>query len=247
MITQAQIEALAKDSHIDSFTIMREYLQLLFLSYLYQEKEAGKIYFKGGTAIKLLLGSPRFSEDLDFSTIYTRKQTIRIIRKVEGVMQKELPELKIPLLYSGKKGIRFRIKYQPVDSKYPLVIRLDFNLMAKTEKTAISPLVTKFPIAIFPLISHLSDKQILSQKISALLSRDKGRDFFDIWFLLERNIPFDPKLLTKQLLKKIESYPQDKLDRDLAKFLPQPQRRITGMLKKLLVEKINILSLAPAR
>lgn len=154
-------------------------------------------------------------------------------------MQKELPELKILLLYSGKNGIRFRIKYQPVDFKYPLVIRLDFNLMAKTGKTAISPLVTKFPIAIFPLISHFSDKQILSQKISALLSRDKGRDLFDVWFLLERDILLDQKLLTKQLLKKIESYPQNKLDRDLAKFLPQPQCRITGMLKKLLVEKIK--------
>lgn len=39
MITQTQVEALAKDSQVDSFTIMREYLQLLFLSYLYQESE----------------------------------------------------------------------------------------------------------------------------------------------------------------------------------------------------------------
>jgi parallel beta-helix repeat protein len=32
----------------------------------------------------------------------------------------------------------------------------------------------------------------------------------------------------------IASYPQGKLDKDLAKFLPQPQRQISGMLKKLL-------------
>ena len=36
MITKEQAETLAKEYQIDGFTIMREYLQLLFLSYLYQ-------------------------------------------------------------------------------------------------------------------------------------------------------------------------------------------------------------------
>lgn len=33
----------------------------------YQEKEAEAILFKGGTALRLIYQSPRFSEDLDFS------------------------------------------------------------------------------------------------------------------------------------------------------------------------------------
>ena len=71
MISKKQIEDLANNNQIDSFTILREYLQILFLSYLYREKQADKIYFKGGTALRLLFGSPRFSEDLDFSTLYS--------------------------------------------------------------------------------------------------------------------------------------------------------------------------------
>ena len=238
MITSEQIENLARLYQIDNFTIMREYLQLLFLSYLYQNKKAGKIYFKGGTAIRLLFNSPRFSEDLDFSTTYNKIQIKQIVKEVENSMRTELPELKILLLYSGKSGLRLRLKYQPVDFKYPLVIRLDFNIIEKAIEISVSPLVTQFPILIFPLVSHLPDKEIFAEKIEALLNRSKGRDLFDIWFLLERGILPNLKPPINQLLKKIETFSQIQLDHDLAQFLPKPQKKITGMLKKLLVEKL---------
>lgn len=238
MITKEQIEELTKDYQVDTFTIVREYLQLLFLSYLYQERDAGRIYFKGGTAIHLLFSSPRFSEDLDFSTSYSKERVKKIVRTVEHAMQKEMLRLQILLLYSGKKGIRFRIKYQPLDFKYPLVIRLDFNLVKRLHSTKVSPLISKFPIAIFPMVAHLSERQIFTEKISALFDRDKGRDLFDVWFLLEKGIAFDRKLLTGRLSKRIESYPQGKLNRDLTKFLPRSQRRIMPILKQKLKEKL---------
>ena len=46
---------------------VREYLQHLFLSFLYQEKKSEALLFKGGTALRLVWRSPRFSEDLDFT------------------------------------------------------------------------------------------------------------------------------------------------------------------------------------
>ncbi len=47
--------------------IIREYLQHLCLSFLYSQRESENLYFKGGTALKIIYHSPRFSEDLDFS------------------------------------------------------------------------------------------------------------------------------------------------------------------------------------
>ena len=41
--------------------------KLIFLSYLYQEPGSEKLLFKGGTALRIVFKSPRFSEDLDFS------------------------------------------------------------------------------------------------------------------------------------------------------------------------------------
>lgn len=238
MITSAQTENLAKLYQIDNFTIMREYLQLLFLSHLYQNKQAGQIYFKGGTAIRLLFDSPRFSEDLDFSTLYDKNHIKQIISEVEKSICNELPQLKIFLLYSGKNGLRFRFKYQPPDFKYPLVIRLDFTGIKKTEKIMVSPLVTKFPILIFPLIVHLAVEEIFAEKISALMTREKGRDFFDVWFLLEKGVLVPKNIKISGLLKKIKSCSQTKIERDLTPFLPRSQRKIAGMLKKLLIDKL---------
>lgn len=73
MMTDKQITDLASFFRIDKFTVFREYLQLVFLSYLYAQPQAGKVYFKGGTEIHLLFDSPRFSEDLDFSTVGRQK------------------------------------------------------------------------------------------------------------------------------------------------------------------------------
>ena len=71
--------------------IIREYIQHLFLSSLYKIKGSEKLLFKGGTALKIIYGSPRFSEDLDFDgqNIYQPKviddlfiETISEIEKI---------------------------------------------------------------------------------------------------------------------------------------------------------------------
>lgn len=250
MITKSQINTLSEKYQIDGFTIMREYFQLLFLSYLYQHKKGEQIYFKGGTAIRLLFNSPRFSEDLDFSTPYDKKQIKQIMQDLKQSMQKELPKVKILFLYSGKTGVHYRFKYQPLDFKYPISIRLDFTIVKKIEQITISPLITQFPITVFPLVSHLSGTEILAEKIRALATRNKGRDFFDTWYLLEKGILLDQKLVKikflesrtnfdkKDLIKKIESYPQSRLNLDLAQFLPKSQKKILGILINLLKHKL---------
>ena len=250
MITKTQIETLSKKYQIDGFTVMREFLQLSFLSYLYQNKKGGQIYFKGGTAIRLLFGSPRFSEDLDFSTPYDKKQIKQVVQELENTIQKELPEARILFLYSGKTGVRYRVKYQPPDFKYPINIRLDFTVVKKVEQAVVSPLVTEFPITIFPLVSHLSETEILAEKICALVTRNKGRDLFDVWYLLEKGVLPDQKLVEikflenrmkfnkKRLIKKIEVFPQNRLNLDLAQFLPKSQKQILGMLITLLKQKL---------
>lgn len=250
MITKKQVTDLSQYYHIDEFTVIREYLQLVFLNYLYQQKEAGKIRFKGGTAIHLLFDSPRFSEDLDFSTNYSKSKIKTIVKQVEKAIGNELPSLKVLPLYSGKKALRFRLKYESPDFKYPLVVRLDFA-EGEPEQTVVSPVVSKFPLVFFPLISHLAAEEMLAEKVRALTVRGKGRDIFDLWFLLEKGVEVNASLVEKKmkevgkkfdkvrLLKKIENYPQKNLKVDLDRFLPVPQRKITGVLRELLLEKID--------
>ena len=251
MITKRQIEELASYFRIDQTSVFREYLQLQFLNYFYQQREAENIYFKGGTAIHLFFNSPRFSEDLDFSTIYSKEKITKIIKRVEAKLIQELPSVKIFSLYQGKKSIRFRLKYSAVDFRYPFVIRLDFTEKDKPFGKAVSStLVTRFPMTLFPIVNHFSIEEILAEKVRAFLTRGKGRDVFDLWFLLEKGIIFDSKMVEQKLksvgrkfekqklIDKIRNFSQKRLERDLNKFLPQSHRKIVNNLKQKLNQRL---------
>ena len=77
MISIEMLEKLGRQYQVGVFpNIVREYFQHIFLGELYRLPDAGKILFKGGTALRIIYGSPRFSEDLDFSLIgVMRKET----------------------------------------------------------------------------------------------------------------------------------------------------------------------------
>ena len=68
MITGETLQKLATQYQTGAFpNIVREYFQHVFLSELYKLPESEKLLFKGGTALRIVFLSPRFSEDLDFT------------------------------------------------------------------------------------------------------------------------------------------------------------------------------------
>lgn len=84
----------------------------------------------------------------------------------------------------------------------------------------------------------------MAEKIRAFLTRAKGRDLYDLWFLLEKGVKIDPLLVDKKLeqvgkkfnqevlLRKIKTFPPARLKTDLGKFLPKPHRKIIPILKE---------------
>lgn len=238
MITLAQATDLGKRFQINVETIYREYLQLIILDSIYQNNVAGKICFKGGTALRLLFKSPRFSEDLDFDTLLSKKEISLLMKETKEDLVREFPDLEVKKLYSGENGMRFRVKLDISELKFPIVVRMDFTHVKKIE-AIFSALRTDFPVVILPLICHFSAQNILREKFLALVERDKGRDFFDILFLLRAKIKFDSKNINKKVLEKIKNYPQSKLERDLRQFLPTGQKNILPRLKNSLIEELN--------
>jgi predicted nucleotidyltransferase component of viral defense system len=199
MISEIQLEELSQYFKIDKFTIFREYLQILFLNYFYREKLAEKIYFKGRTCLHLFYNSPRFSEDLDFSTTLSSKKIRELLNKTIKTLKIEIPKLSLNFIYRSKNSLRFKIKYQGKLFKYPLTIRLDFSFEKIFLEPNIFSLKTKFPISQFSLISCLKEEEILAEKIRAFLWRKKGRDIFDLWYLLDKGVVINKELLKKKL------------------------------------------------
>ncbi len=131
MISKEQIKELSQRFSIDEFTIIREYIQIVFLGVLYSKKESQDIYFKGGTAIHLFLKSSRFSEDLDF----TAKLTIADLRKLLDDLLKKvnlvIPGVTLKKIDAGKKSLSGILSYQSKEMKFPLIIHLKFSIREK--------------------------------------------------------------------------------------------------------------------
>ncbi|MBU0578655.1 nucleotidyl transferase AbiEii/AbiGii toxin family protein [Patescibacteria group bacterium] len=142
--------------------------------------------------------------------------------------------------------MRYRLRYQDEEIKYPLVIRLDLGINEEPLDPQTSALTTAFPIIVFPLINHQSPAEILAEKITALMSRGKGRDVFDLWYLLEQGVKIktdlvqdkfkaagikaDSAQLTTLLSQRLDKFPLKKLEQDLGKFLPKDKRGVINLL-----------------
>jgi len=129
MIQEEEIERLVVKNQTSKINVYREYCQHLFLSYLYQQKEAGNtLFFKGGTALRLIYGSPRFSEDLDFSS------PSGDVDKIESIIVNTLKEIeheaiKIDITESKKTigGYLAIIEFNFANHKIPLKIEVSFR------------------------------------------------------------------------------------------------------------------------
>jgi len=239
MITREQINDLSKFYKIDEFTIFREYLQLVVLSYIYQQKESKKLVFKGGTALRLIHGSPRFSEDLDFSTTLKTSEIRKFVKLVEDKIKKELPTLVFDEIYEGKEGLRLNVKYISEGLKFPLNLRLDFHIVSEVPNVERNTLQTRFPVLVFPTVFYLSKNEILKEKFECIKTRFKGRDIFDIWYILATGENKLNLIDASYYIKKVESYDDNELVRDLSKFLPVTQRTILPNLKKELINNLK--------
>src|SRR3989344_8269104 len=67
MLSIKNLEKFTEQAQTSVKNVVREYCQHLFLSYLYKQPGSERILFKGGTALRIIFHSPRYSEDLDFT------------------------------------------------------------------------------------------------------------------------------------------------------------------------------------
>jgi predicted nucleotidyltransferase component of viral defense system len=184
--------------------ILKEYIQLMILDFLSSTSYARKIVFIGGTNLRLIKGIDRFSEDLDFDCknftedefnemtgsvlLYLERQGLKPetrenINKELKAFRKNIffPELLFEMDLSGHREERFLIKIECQDQQVNYA----------PQKVNIKGCGYYFP---FPVPS---DGVLTSMKLSALISRQKGRDFYDAMFLLGQSEPDNNFLSTR--------------------------------------------------
>lgn len=250
MISDITLQEISDKNGIDRYSILREIIQIQFLEGLYKNTASKHLYFKGGTALKILFGSNRYSEDLDFATKLGNSEIEKLCNSALSELQREYPDISLKNIET-LQGISKKIILPTNIAPQGLTIKLDFSQRESILMPKIGTIFTDLPITTSSLICHLSDEEILAEKYRAILNRNKGRDLYDFLFLLKRNVKFNLKLINEKLkyydekynlndfIKKIKHWDDKDLDNDIRRFLPLKDRSIIPEIKNLIIEKIK--------
>jgi predicted nucleotidyltransferase component of viral defense system len=187
--------AIAQNKAFDPM-ILKEYIQCQVLEFLSRQPEAAGMAFIGDTCLRLVHGINRFSEDLDFDC--KNLDQARFLRLTDSLLtylgncgykveakDKEshkitafrrsiyFPELLYSLHLSGYREQRFLLKVETQDQgiEYPY------------ETVFLNRCGFLFPLKVAPI------SVLCAMKVMAVINRGKGRDFYDLMFLLQRSEP----------------------------------------------------------
>lgn len=237
MITKERIEKLARKFQTTTQNVVNEYFQHLFLSYFYQNKKSGGILFKGGTAIRIIYGSPRFSEDLDFSGTYKLK-----ISEIEEVMlgtlslvEKEGVGVKLIEAKTTTGGYLGIVEFRDGEN----FSRIQFEISLRRKRLEGEPVTIFSDFTIPYVILQLNQRDLVEEKIQALLSRRKPRDFYDLYFMLRSNLlSREQKGFLKEISAVLEKTDID-FERELKLFLPRTHWLVIKNFKSSLKREIE--------
>lgn len=216
--------------------ILREYLQYKILEIIFNSKYAQDLIFLGGTALRVIYDNSRFSEDLDFDNFkITEEQFADLANEVKKGLELQGYEVEIKNVFKGAYRSYIRMPKVLFDNdisdlqEEKIMIQIDtvphvFDYKKDTK------ILNKFDV--FTQIFTMPIDILLAQKIYAAVnrSRAKGRDFFDIVFLIPQTKPnyeyLEKKLgiktaadLKKFLLEKTAGLDFNELARDIEPFL----------------------------
>ncbi|MDO9399721.1 MAG: nucleotidyl transferase AbiEii/AbiGii toxin family protein [bacterium] len=247
--------------------LLKEYLQILVLDFIYSNEKYSPLVFYGGSCLAHCFGLQRLSEDLDF--VDTKKEInleklavdLEIFFKkntdlpVEFTVQKFRIHLKFPIL----KELGLSVEPESDILILKLEIFSDFDFCQKYQ-TQIKPLF-KFNKSI--LIKTFDLPTLMSTKIRALLYRKwekknkdgkvlinvKGRDYFDLMWYLEKDIEpnFDcleiktKDELKEKLLDLVNKVDENSIILDLENFIAD-KKFVIGLgknIKNILRDMIN--------
>lgn len=198
---------------------LREVIQELMLLALWRAKFFEHAAFYGGTALRILYGLPRFSEDLDFSLL--RSDSSFALAPYFGAMERELAAFGLTAdVESKKEGPAIESAFLKLDTRSAL-IAVRASELIRQSVPSIRRIKIRFEVDIDPpgefrtearyllepvpfAVKAFTASSLFAGKIHALLvrqwkSRVKGRDWYDFVFFVARGVDLDLRHLEARL------------------------------------------------
>ena len=198
MITKQELSRIKQKDNTSLYHAEKEYLQYIFLQKIAVDQN---FTFKGGTCLRIAYDLQRASEDLDFSTSLSLKETKSKIKQY--MKQFEF----LGMSFEAKEKIfednyRVEVRIQgPLytgDKRTSNTLKIDCNKKKVYEKET-KVIQKKYSDVPVFAINVLSRKEILAEKIRALTMRKQPKDLYDVYMLLMTGIKIDKELALKKL------------------------------------------------
>lgn len=217
--------------------MLREYLQYKILEIVFSSKYSNSLCFLGGTCLRIIHGNRRFSEDLDFDNTGLGEEEFSAITVIiEKQLEREGYSVEIKTVIRGAWHCYIRFPELLFDEglsghrEEKIFIQLDTepqDFVYEPERM----IINRFDVFTAVLTTPLS--LLLSQKLYAIINRErnKGRDFYDVMFLLGKEIRpnyeylqvkagiTNAQSLKRKILKTCRSIDMESMAQDVEPFL----------------------------
>ena len=202
MLTRSDLEAVARTHTAGNVGHAEKlYCQDVILRAISRDT-TDELVFKGGTALLKCYQLDRFSEDLDFTArarIPFDDVLASAIRDLEqyGMAVDRRSTDETERSWSARIGIEGPL--YTGDERSLCFIQIQVNTASSVDEvlvTRYTPPFRDLPTFDLPV---LGEREILAEKIRALMTRRQPRDLYDLYHLLERSVAVDPALVQSKL------------------------------------------------
>ena len=241
---------------ISSKSMLVEYIQHELLDSLFKQEQSRYLSFIGGTALRIVYGGSRFSEDLDFDNFGLSFEDFQGLADVV-VEDMRLKGFTVEFRTIEKGAYHCYVKFPHIlqeskiasDVEEKILVRIDMMEKKRIGMPVVHTL-NRFDIYRNILVNPVDI--LLSQKLMAILGRkrEKGRDFFDVSYLygmtqpnfeyMEEMLGISKEECITRILARCETLDFSILAKDVEPFLFSPDQadRVVGF-KKFIAEKLT--------
>lgn len=248
MIKPGEIQKKARAIGVRDQQIEKDYIISWILQCIAMHDKLSKmIVFKGGTVLKkAYFEYYRFSEDLDFTLLNDKISNQQIFNYFNKVFEYVKEETNIPLKITDNNehedgGINFYINYIGPLGGFGANKQIKVDI-SRSELLEFKPVYQNIFLSYTDQSEHkllcYSLEEILVEKLRSVMQRMQARDFYDIWYLLEKHgleidfyiNEFKNKCKNKRLKPK-EFYM--KLEQRLPQYKARWQKSMKEQIKEL--------------
>lgn len=205
--------------------IVREEYEMILLQSIFNSFMGQELVFRGGTALRLAYGSPRFSDDLDFTQL--KAIGLKKFQKWCQETEKTNPYLKLGEAVKKKYTLFAIFKITDPALNQTISIKVEISVRKQSwqkekDYQLISLKSQVTPLTVLAQVASLN--WIKKEKLT--INPIRIRDVFDLWFIAQK--------LNKSYQVNFGQFKVQEVKRELNRLLPLNSRRLieSWLIKK---------------